>query len=526
MEFIYEEAKQVIVFMGDGRGHRINRSHLKELPVSPMTDLHGHERERSFLTGFLRALHRSAPKQLDSSLTGAAYAMGLIALFSDPDMLEEGCMELMKLSEANRCHLFELLRAFVTCPWWSRIWVVQEIAVSTVVAVQYGTITLPWESLVATANTWSLPKTRQVANSAGIEPENLKVFALFANQLIGLEQARRKWHDECGTELVRLLQEFSDRQATDDRDKVYGLLSLVKLGQWYIEPDYSLSTFETYMTTALALIEKHKSLACWTGDQKRKSKLGFPSWIPDWSTAVDTGDKRRLDLFDSYSVNGGWTLKVIDSEIKYWRTAESQLALLINSPAGKAERLPASLSPFVLEYIEALMQRARSLLHFDVDTDELMRSDTEHLIWDKSQWVTSGSPLHRLLQWCEKHEVFPRSGRTMLWAWVGNLIKRQLRARQGQVGERTNDSFVQVQVCAYLLHLAAAIEDYDMDIGSQIIYAQRFIHGIECVKLVSRSGASLGRMACTNMRDPISFGGYGDDYLESDRYLDNFTEID
>lgn len=84
---------------------------------------------------------------------------------------------------------------------WSRIWVVQEIAVGTAITIQYGTIALSWDALVSTANVWSLPRARQMAASMGIESENLKVFTLFADQLNGLEQTRRKWRAKADTTL-------------------------------------------------------------------------------------------------------------------------------------------------------------------------------------------------------------------------------------------------------------------------------------------------------------------------------------
>ncbi|KAH8763202.1 heterokaryon incompatibility protein-domain-containing protein, partial [Diaporthe sp. PMI_573] len=295
MQLIYTNAEEVVVFIGDDRGHRVSRSQLMEPPSSPMIILYGDKRDNSFFTDMLNTCQSNRPRKLTSSLTAAACSMGMISLFSDLLAVNRVCKELMGLH-----YLFECLKEFVVCPWWSRIWVVQEVAVATAVTVRYGTITMYWDALVATADVWSSPETRLVATSAGIEPENLKVFALFTNQLIGLEQTRRKWRTQGGTDLARLLQEFSDRQATDDRDKVYGLLGLAKQDQHDIEAAYGLDVSETYRVTALTLIGNRGSLACWCGDQKRKFHRGLPSWVPDWSTAAAVADKRRLELFHHY----------------------------------------------------------------------------------------------------------------------------------------------------------------------------------------------------------------------------------
>lgn len=484
MQLIYKNAEQVVVFMGDGRGHRVSRSHLKQPPPSSMTIGHGHEQNKLFLTELLRTFHSSGPRRFASSLTAATCAISLIPLFSDQGTVEEVCKELMKLSQRDRRDLFEHFRAFVTCPWWSRIWVVQEIAVGTAVTIQYGTITLPWESLVETANIWSLPKTRQVAISAGIESENLKVFALFANQLTGLEQTRRKWHAEGGTDLVRLLQEFSDRQATDDRDKVYGILSLAKHSEQYIKPDYELNISQTYRATALALIANGGAPACWAGDQKRKFNQGLPSWIPDWSTAIDPGDKRRMDLFESYGANCAWTPRVIENEIEYWITVEDEMELLIRSPAGQG--LPASLNHFVLDYIELLMRRSKSLTTM-VDALGVGNLSMDRLKWDWSQGVAPRQTLTSL-EWCERHRVTPLSGRGLFRRWIRDLRRRLDQVPVGQAGEQgeeRSDGLFE-EIGQHLRELDAVVRETYLDLEDRMRRARLSLHMIEHIALVSK----------------------------------------
>lgn len=478
--------------MGDGRSHRVNRSHLKEPHVYPSTTLDGRARNKRFLFDISGACDSGGRRKLASSLPAAACAVGLISLFSDQETVEEGCVELMKLNERNRCDLFEHLRAFVTCPWWSRIWVVQEIAVGSVVTIHYGTISLPWEILVATANVWSLPKTKQFASSAGIETENLKVFTLFANQLNGLEQARRKWHADGGTDLVRLLQEFSGRQASDDRDKVYGLLSLAKQGQQYITANYFFDVFHTYRFTALAIIANGESLVCWAGDQKRKFNRGLPSWIPDWSTAVDSGDKRRMELFESYGANCGWTLRFIQKEIHYWTTVEDEMELLLNSPAG--QRLPASLNRFVLGYIELLMQRSKSLLPFEVRQHQhyIEAMSLYHVKWDWSQGATPQSTLKNL-EWCESHNIIPHCGRGLLRRWIRDVRKRQDEVPVQQAGEegaeQSDESSMKIGLA--LGELEVILRDDYRDKERRTQHAQISVHGIESIILVSKDRASI-----------------------------------
>jgi hypothetical protein len=61
--------------------------------------------------------------------------------------------------------------------------------------------------------------------------------------------------------LFELLQDFRERNCTDPRDKVYGLLSLAAPDEAKaIHVDYNKSVGEVYADTALANIRKHKRL--------------------------------------------------------------------------------------------------------------------------------------------------------------------------------------------------------------------------------------------------------------------------
>lgn len=266
-------------------------------------------------------------------------------------------MGLMKISKDIRSQIFEHLRAFVVCPWWARIWVVQEITVNDTVVIRYGNLMTSWQVFVQAANTWSMPQTRELAHRATLEAENIKVMDLFESQVAGLERTRRRWRAAGGTSFARLLQEFSHRKASDDRDKVYGLLSLTKQEQQaFIDLDYCGSVLDTYRDTALALLKAETSLGCWTGDQRRKNHRELPSWIPDWSTTFDVGDRRRMDRVSSYKGNRWLTLDLADTEVSYWSAVSAKIERLLVSLAGRSGRLPRSLRPFLRQYLATLEQ--------------------------------------------------------------------------------------------------------------------------------------------------------------------------
>lgn len=220
---------------------------------------------------------------------------------------------------------------------------------SKVAVIQFGNISAHWKVFVEAANVISSAR-RESPALAALDPENTKVLELFQDKLLNFEQTRRRWHADGGTDLGHLLQQFSNCQASDDRDKVYGLLSLAKEGH-NIEPDYRLDVLETYRNSALSIIHANASLACWAGDQQRKNRLGLPSWVPDWSSGLDLADRRRAAHVDMYNVNCGWRLQILNEEIDYWPYVRHQLELLTDSLAKRKKQLPMSLLPIVEQYV-------------------------------------------------------------------------------------------------------------------------------------------------------------------------------
>lgn len=362
----------------------------------------------------------------DLSTSAAFLIIGLVRLLSDEGNLNDAYNFLLELRQDIRRELFEHLRNFLVSPWWQRIWVVQEVTVSSTAVVQYGTTAASWElfrrvaQVLSEADNENLDLGRQSA----LEPENLKVLTLLKLQLLSLERTRRRWNEEEGIELIRLLQEFSVRKASDDRDKVYALLSLAKPGHG-IRPYYGDDVFQAYRRVALSLIRTDTSLSCWSGDQRRKDHKDLPSWVPDWSTAYHAADSRRMDLRKAYDVSCGWDLRFIDDENEYWISVEEQMRRLGDSlerrPLGKGH-LPASLRPEIIRYTQYVSWRFNELHLRNSDSlrkktlDILPRCQEADIIPRSSRREFPG--LH---EWIKEVNISHSTSHLEAWRWDGPI---------------------------------------------------------------------------------------------------------
>lgn len=226
------------------------------------------------------------------------------------------------------------MRQLMELHWFSRIWVVQEVVLSPQdPVIIHGQHFYPWHRLELAA-AWlrqnGYMRLPQV-------PEKLRN----VNTMCSLRQSQTRW--PLGA-LISITQiKF---HATDQRDKIYGLLGLAAECQGSSEPpealrpDYSVDVSQTYRKVARFLIKSNSSLALLTrahgtsGSLTRRQRLydltGLPSWTPDWSdfrvfnreirTSLswihysDSKEPAYLGFPQQYTASAGVGLKLYDTE--------------------------------------------------------------------------------------------------------------------------------------------------------------------------------------------------------------------
>jgi hypothetical protein len=162
--------------------------------------------------------------------------------------------------------LIQALRDFFLRPWFTRVWVIQEVFLSSEKTVYCGDKELSWSAienfrhyLVSTRLQFRLPYV--ISKSSRFAKEEGKVDSM----LTALVDSRH-----C--------------EATDPRDKIYSLLPMfysfrTPLG---LTPRYQDTPAKVYTDWALALIpdEGWNILYAVQGHSSTKN---LPSWVPDWS---------------------------------------------------------------------------------------------------------------------------------------------------------------------------------------------------------------------------------------------------
>ncbi|PVH88545.1 HET-domain-containing protein [Cadophora sp. DSE1049] len=193
--------------------------------------------------------------------------------------------------------------------FWTRIWVVQEVALSSNVMVQCGNNEVDWQLFSDTIcefpgivaiifrssklSTDRIQKSEAALNvlSGNLDEASNMAMAIPENELdIGglsnidtfsiirelLKDASNK------IRLSDILALLRRSRSTDPRDMIYGLLGLVPNSS--IKVDYShATTRDVYLDLVHRCLVEEKSLDIITLCRKMSSSPIFPSWVPDWT---------------------------------------------------------------------------------------------------------------------------------------------------------------------------------------------------------------------------------------------------
>jgi hypothetical protein len=275
MYYIYNRAKQVIIFLGEPS------------PPPPYWDV----KAAFHLAEKLTVFERTSP-DLDLrkiSLTRRKY-------------------ETLRLGFPGiNSSKYRALRAFFTRPWFGRMWVVQEAACAqrsilvcgghqmVFAEFMHGTEYGLRSGLFLPAH---IRKIVLPVHSEAPRGHLSSAIAMYRLSLLGPQDRGYPLptvEDSTPVSLLPLLRRFHGSHAGDPRDKLYALLGLASLGPMEsfrsliedlnMKPDYSLDFKhkDLYQTLAKGILTSTGSMDILSIPSTQDD---WPSWVPDWSTTT------------------------------------------------------------------------------------------------------------------------------------------------------------------------------------------------------------------------------------------------
>lgn len=374
----------------------INQSDLEErsAEVHKIGDIYARA------SGILSWLGKPDSRQLHVALGGVRQVAKALADSQKNEVLEKGLAFLKQQYGHSQNpevdNLWEAISSFSKDKYWTRvIWIVQEVVKARSSTFACGSVTARFEDILVVDSL-----LRALVYSPTELYRNLPVS--FANQLTRntppfrtafvISSLRSRYYLSDST-LFTLSKNCM--QATDDRDRVYGMLSL--LGLQDMKVDYTLSVHEVYVRWFQATLDStppplrqnllHKALGH-SGDVPMREGCELPTWMPDLGGLSQYYYFFRHEPFSPYH----W-YRDLDM------TDHSQVEVVL---------------PGVLRFSGLVMDEVQDLL--EADTDSFNLENVEGLaveflsIARRRQLFSQGNTLHQLFHVLFKTQFPPRDG--------------------------------------------------------------------------------------------------------------------
>lgn len=190
--------------------------------------------------------------------------------------------------------MFTSINHMLKRPWFRRVWCIQEFILGRHVLFQCGQSILASEDFESSILLLNETVTIGPEFPGHVSDSNeLNRAYLESRQPITSIGRFLSWktkHDRIS--VLGLLSAFSEWEASDPRDKVFGLYGIVpkkNQDRDALKPDYTLNTAEVYNNVAVYFLRKYRNLdilSIATHPPKGFPIMSFyrllPSWVPDW----------------------------------------------------------------------------------------------------------------------------------------------------------------------------------------------------------------------------------------------------
>jgi hypothetical protein len=182
-----------------------------------------------------------------------------------------------------------IVTSLINHAYWTRIWIIQEIAHARSLRIMYGDRELPLEAFQYFIHRMLNPETRpfvgrpESIDELGDNPMYgvVRILSIFALRDKLQAQAPEP------TYLKDILPLYRSFSATDRRDFVFGLQGCVTEPiDADLLPDYTVRTEELFIRVACYFTRQDGTLSIFeqAGIHNQKGFSSLPSWVPDWSS--------------------------------------------------------------------------------------------------------------------------------------------------------------------------------------------------------------------------------------------------
>ncbi|RDW91801.1 hypothetical protein BP5796_01195 [Coleophoma crateriformis] len=209
------------------------------------------------------------------------------------------------------------VEAIFRCPWWQRVWVVQEIGLATEATFLYGNSECPVNHMiVAAASIIKDPPQgwlKSLPDGTAFPPPSIVAAykLLITYPRIGFPRC---------TSFLEVMENTRHSLASNPLDKIFALLGHPKAlhkERPIVRVDYQMRLQELYIELAAKLLLQDPQFflsSVYHSDLDQSGNMALPTWVPEWhlvSPCFPLGGKRRGPRFSAAGSGYGATLDIL-----------------------------------------------------------------------------------------------------------------------------------------------------------------------------------------------------------------------
>ncbi|KAH8754956.1 heterokaryon incompatibility protein-domain-containing protein, partial [Hyaloscypha finlandica] len=175
---------------------------------------------------------------------------------------------------SNNMHVWLQLSRLLYRPWFERLWVIQELAVSRKAIVQWGNLQTAWSTLEKAAKFILRP------GEAALPQYIRTIFPLLGAHRV-TQVALESMFNFDTQNILTILHNTQNSKCSDPRDRLYAIQGIVEDNQ-DIEIDYSIPVQQVYRNWAVKRIRRTKTLDIFSACADSSRGGDLPSWVPDF----------------------------------------------------------------------------------------------------------------------------------------------------------------------------------------------------------------------------------------------------
>lgn len=193
------------------------------------------------------------------------------------------------------------------CPWWNRIWTVQEAVLPPAAMVFWGPFTINWQILLSVARSYTFLSFWNLDLVYGQSYENQWAMWEIFRYIKPLADMKTQEFDA-----LRIVTRWRGRRSTDPRDKVYALSGLQRVGTLPSSDrcDYTLDAAQVFEAVTWDLIQRYGDLKPLSMSPRVRHEDATPG-VSGW--ALDLGPARGYfstwstddNIYDRSNANKG-----------------------------------------------------------------------------------------------------------------------------------------------------------------------------------------------------------------------------